>query len=93
MNGNFYQYAALQRQIQEQLEEIRKVLHRIMDKGAIERLANVRLVKPELATQVELYLFQLYKAGKLSHVSEQMVIELLRTLSSKRKTKIKIKRK
>jgi len=93
VNGNFYQYAALQKQIQEQLEEVRKTLHRIMDKKAIERLSNVRVVKPELATQVELYLFQLYKAGKINHISEEMVIELLRTFSTKRETKIKIKRK
>jgi len=44
------------------MEEMKKViLKKILSREAAERLARVKLVKPELANELELYLIQLIK--------------------------------
>lgn len=68
---------------------IREELNKVLDKNARERLANVRVVKPELATELEIYLYQLYKAGHISHITEDQIITILSELSKKKETKIK----
>lgn len=56
----------------EQMQELEKmkkvVMRKILTKEAIERLGRIRVVKPELATQLELYLVQLYQAGQIKNV-------------------------
>ena len=74
--------------MQEQLRMIRTSLAKVLDKAARERLANVRLVKPELATQLELYLFQLYQAGQIRSLTESQLVSILKELGSKNKTRI-----
>lgn len=91
MNGDAYQQAAQQQQIQEQLMIVREALKKVMDKKARERLANVRLVRPELATQLELYLFQLYQAGQLRSVTEDQLVMILKELTRKKNMNIKRK--
>jgi programmed cell death protein 5 len=91
MNGDIYQQMLLQKQLQEELKEIKRVMSIILDKKARERLANVRLVKPELATQLELYLYQLYKAGQIKQITEDQMIKILQELSKKPQGKIKFK--
>jgi len=73
-----------------QLEEMKKmILKRILSKEAIERLGRIRLVKPEIANQLELYLIQLYQAGKIKNViSDEQLKTILETISSKRRFKI-----
>lgn len=90
MNGDAYQQAA-QQQMQEQLMMVRETLKKVLDKKARERLANVRLVKPELATQLELYLFQLYQAGQLRSVTEDQLVMILKELTKKKTMDIKRK--
>ncbi|RLJ10119.1 MAG: hypothetical protein DRP15_01125 [Candidatus Aenigmatarchaeota archaeon] len=77
-----------------QLEEMKKqLLTRILSKEAYERLSRVRMVNPTLASQVELYLIQIYQTGKLqTPVSDEKLKEVLKVLSSGGK-EIKIKRK
>ena len=55
MNGDYDQLAQ-QRQLQEELKIVHEAVSKIMDKKARERLANVKMVKPEMAMQLELYL-------------------------------------
>ena len=43
----------------------RTLLDKILTKEAFERLSRVRIVNPDLAAQTELYLIQLYQAGRL----------------------------
>ena len=74
--------------IMAKLKIIREELKSVLDKGARERLANVRLVKPELATELELYLYQLYKAGHISKITEQQLITILSELTKKKETRI-----
>lgn len=74
----------------QKLEAIKKiVLKKILSKEAIERIGRIRLVKPELASQLELYLVQLYQAGKIrSQVSDEQIKLILEALSSKKEFKI-----
>jgi len=77
----------LQQQEMEQMKKI--VLKKILDKTAIERMGRIRLVKPEIANQLELYLMQLYQSGKLKNViSENQLIMILDSLSAKKQFKI-----
>jgi len=56
----------------EQLQEFEKlkkvVMNKILNKEALERLGRIRLVKPELAMQLEIYLMQLYQSGQIKTV-------------------------
>ena len=69
----------------EQMEEAKKkLLGRILSKDAYERLGRVRFANPDLAAQAELYLLQVYQAGKLSIVTDAQMKEVLRMLSEKK---------
>ncbi|MGC8812463.1 MAG: DNA-binding protein [Candidatus Aenigmatarchaeota archaeon] len=73
-----------------QLEELKKViLKKILSKQAFERLARIKLVKPELAAQLELYLLQLYQQNKIKEeISDEQLKAILERLTSKREFKI-----
>lgn len=72
------------------IEEMKKIiLKKILSKGAMERLARVRLVKPELANELELYLIQLYQSGKINEeISEEQIKLILGRLSERKKFRI-----
>jgi programmed cell death protein 5 len=76
-------------QLQE-LEKIKKVVMRkILTKDAIERLGRIKVVKPELATQLELYLVQLYQAGQIKNVIDDLQLKkILDSLTGGQKFKI-----
>jgi programmed cell death protein 5 len=69
-------------------EEKEEILRKILSKGAFERLKRISIVKPEIAEQIELYLIQLYQAGKIKFVSEEQMKLILETLSSEKKFRI-----
>jgi programmed cell death protein 5 len=65
-------------------EEKRQILRKIISPEGRERLARVRLVKPELVSQIEDYLIKLYTSGKIKkELSEDEIIKLLKILNSK----------
>jgi programmed cell death protein 5 len=65
-------------------EEKKQILRRIISPEGRERLARVKLVKPELVSQIEDYLIKLYVSGKIKKMlSEEEVIKLLEILSSR----------
>jgi programmed cell death protein 5 len=77
----------------EQLQELEKlkktVISKIMTKEAIERLGRIKIVKPELATQLELYLVQLYQAGQIKNVIDDSQLKrILDSLTTGQKFKI-----
>jgi programmed cell death protein 5 len=77
-------------------EQMKKAaMRKILSRGALDRLARVKLVRPEIAAQLELYLMNLYKSGKIkSEVSEEQMKMILETISGTQKSgNIKIMRK
>ena len=74
----------------ERIEELKKlILRNILTKEARERLSRVRLVKPDLALQLELYLVQLYQSGKLrTKLTDEQLKSILEALKSEKKFKI-----
>lgn len=64
-------------------------LRKILSKPAMERLARIKLVKPEAATQLENYLLNLFQAGKIrNEISEEQMKTILETISGGRNFKI-----
>jgi programmed cell death protein 5 len=74
-----------------QIEEMKKkLLGTILTKEAYERLARVRFANPDLASQAELYILQIYQSGKLqNNITDQQMKEILKLLSEKKDFKIK----
>ena len=74
----------------ERVEQLKNMLLReILTKQAKERLARVKLVKPDLALQLELYLVQLYQTGKIKgKVTDDQLRTILEALASEKKFKI-----
>jgi programmed cell death protein 5 len=69
------------------------VMRKILTKDAIERIGRIRVANPLVATQLEVYLFQLYQSGKLKEtIDDKKLKQILEVLVPERK-KIKIKRK
>ena len=87
----------LQRRIAEEEERARRELERqaamrvILTPEARQRLANLRLVKPELVAQLEEQLIQLANMGRIKMPITDEVLKqiLLRLSSSKRRIKIR----
>ncbi len=74
---------------QQQLEVMKKtVMKKILSKAAVERLARIKLVKPDLATNIEVYLMQLYQAGKIKNeVSDEQLKMILDAVTEKKEFK------
>lgn len=74
----------------ERIEQLKNMLLRqILTKEAKERLARVKIVKPDLALQLELYLVQLYQTGKIrGKVTDEQLRTILEALASEKKFKI-----
>lgn len=93
------QVAALQQQAIQQaaaqqalLAQLKAAMMQILEPRARERLANLRMVKPELAVQLELYLAQLYQSGQLrSRITDEQLVQILQKLQQKPEWKIKRK--
>lgn len=67
-----------------------QILRQILDIAARERLANVRLVRPDLAENVENQLIQLYSMGRINRIiTEEEIKQILgRMTETKRETRI-----
>lgn len=66
------------------MEEVQKneILRKILEPKAKERLARVKLVKPQLVKQIEDYLIKMFNSGKIKkRISEEEIIKLLESLS------------
>ena len=68
------------------------VLRMALTSEARQRLANVKMVKPELATSIEEYVVQLASSGRLKRaLDDEQVKQMLMSLQGK-KREIKIRR-
>ena|SRR3989338_1238625 len=84
----------LQQQAQQQQldETLKAIMSHVLDRKAQERLSNLKLVKPELATQLGMYLAQLFQSGQLKErITDEQLVIILRKLTEKRETKIRRK--
>ena len=81
-----------QDQAEQQLEmQKQELLRQILSPEARQRLANLKMIKPEFTEQLELQLIQLAQSGKLSiPMSDAQLKQILVQLQSrKRETKIR----
>jgi len=91
--------AELERKLAEEEERRRREAERqaamrvILTPEARQRLANLRLIKPELVSQLEDYLIQLANTGRIKMpITDDILKELLTRLTSKKRN-IRIIRK
>ena len=83
-----------QQQMAEAQQALKAVMSQILEPKARERLANLKVVKPDLAMQLEMYLAQLAQSGQIqSKLTDEQIVLILRKLSEKREIKIKRKDK
>jgi len=81
-----------QAQMEQQLElQKQALLRKILTPEARQRLANLKMVRPEFTDQLELQLIQLAQQGKLPIplTDEQLKQILIQLQSQKRETKIR----
>ena len=73
-----------------QIEAMKKtILKKVLTKEATERLGRIKLVKPEIANQLELYLVQLYQSGKIgSMITDEQLKTILEQIATKQKFRI-----
>lgn len=90
----------LQRKIAEEEEKKRReaekasVLRMILTPEARQRLANLRLVRPELVEQLEQQLIALAQAGKIkTPITDEILKEILSKIAEEKKRDIRIIRK
>ena len=77
-------------------EQKNQVMGQILAPAARERLANIKLAKPERAAQLEQILITHMQSGKLTgKVSDDMLLELLEQINEQTEStgKVEIKRK
>ncbi|NCN39289.1 MAG: hypothetical protein GW914_02800, partial [Candidatus Aenigmarchaeota archaeon] len=66
----------------------KNLIRKLMTKDAVERMGRIRLVKPELAEQLELYLIQLYQSGEIKGmIDDKQLRGLLDVLTAKKQFK------
>lgn len=75
-------------------EEKAAALRVILTPEARQRLANLRLVRPELVEQLEEQLIRIAQTGRINlPITDEMLKEILRKLDSERRREIRITRK
>lgn len=86
----------LRRQQQEALEQRKQaILRAILSEKAHQRLTNIKLVKPEMAENIENQLIQLAQSGRVpgGQISEEQLLLLLKQIQDrKRDSSITFKR-
>jgi programmed cell death protein 5 len=92
----FQQKAAQEQQESEAEKKLeaqkQSLMRRILTQEARQRLTNLKMVKPEFASQLELQLIQLAQQGKIEiPIDDQQLKEILQKLQSGRK-EIRIRR-
>ena len=89
-----HQQNAMQQQAQarDMEEALKMAMTQILDNKARERLSNLKLVKPDVAMQLQMYLVQMFQAGQITQkITDEQLVVILRKLTEKRETKIRRK--
>ncbi len=70
---------AQEQQEQQMRQQLKQIASQILTKEARSRLGNIRAAKPDLASQIEMQLVQLYRAGQIrDRITDQQLKELLK---------------
>ncbi len=82
---------------QEQMEhvegQIRGAIQQILTPEARARLANIKMAKPEYATQIELMLIQIAQGGQLQNkITDEQLKGILKKIAEGSKREFKIRR-
>ncbi|AMQ19201.1 MULTISPECIES: DNA-binding protein [Thermococcus] len=85
------QEEALKREMELEAQ-LEAIMRKILTPEARERLGRVKLVKPELARQVELLLVQLYQAGQIrERIDDAKLKRILAEIDARTRRDFKIK--
>ncbi|MBI4896020.1 MAG: hypothetical protein HY832_00525 [Candidatus Aenigmarchaeota archaeon] len=86
-------YDQMMMQQQQQVEAaIAEISAKILDRQARERLNNLKVIKPELAMQLQVYLAQLYKAGEIKNIiTDAQLVVILKTIGKQKEFTIRRK--
>lgn len=89
------QQEELQRAQQEAEAKKQTLMRRILTPGARQRLANIKIVRPDYAEQLELQLIQVAQSGRVKlPISDEMLKRLLTQIMSQQKQRdIRIRRR
>ncbi|GAB6135114.1 DNA-binding protein [Thermococcus prieurii] len=80
------------RQEMELQAQLDAIMRKILTPDARERLGRVKLVKPELARQVELVLVQLYQAGQIREpIDDAKLKKILAQIDARTRREFRIK--
>lgn len=85
------QQQALEEQRQEQMKEEveaqkRAILSQIMTDEARQRLANIKMVRPEFAEAIELQLIQLAQSGRLTEkITDEQLKQILKQITGRKR--------
>lgn len=88
-NQDIQQQMAIQQQAAELSAQLKAIMGRVLTPEARQRMANIRVAKPDFAMQIELYLAQLFQAGQLRKpLTDAELKAILDKLVQKKETKI-----
>ena len=92
MQSQMQEQCAAQAQQQQMEAALKVITSQILDRKAKERLSNLKVVKPDIAMQLEMYLAQLYQSGQLkTRITDEQLVVILRKLTEKKDIKIRRK--
>lgn len=92
IKNQMYQQMMQQQQHQQMDAALAEVSLKILDHRARERLNNLKVIKPELATQLQVYLAQLYRSGEIrSVITDEQLIVILKNISKQKEFTIRRK--
>jgi len=81
------QQMTVEEQKKEQVEAAKKVvLRKVLDPPARQRLANIKIVRPDFAQQLEIQLMQLAQSGRVTlPISDEQLKKILYQLQSRKR--------
>ncbi|WP_010477434.1 DNA-binding protein [Thermococcus zilligii] len=89
------QQKAQEEAIRQEMEleaQLNAIMRKVLTPEARERLGRVKLVRPELARQVELILAQLYQAGQIKEpLSDEKLKRILAQIEERTRKEFRIK--
>ena len=85
----------IQRQQQEAVAQKEALMRKILTPEARQRLANIKIVRPEYAAQLELQLLQVAQSGRVKlPINDEMLKRMLAQIQSQQKQRdIRIRRR